>query len=68
LKLYKQIVNKYIKFLIAKENIDDQKSNQEDIMFLAFLDVILYFAYAVFAVFAAISTYLLVTREVLPYV
>ena len=65
LNFYKNIVNRYIQsFKLNNINTD---STDEDILFMAFLDIIITVSYTIFTIFTLISLYFFISREVLPY-
>ena len=66
-KLYKKCVEKYVMHIIEKKSVDAGSSKYEDVLFLCFLDGMLYIAYVIFAIIASISMYFFVTRELLDY-
>ena len=66
-KFYRKIVNRYIEQNVKMSNYAGGDS-EEVIFFLSFLDLFADVCYFIFGVFASISMYFLLSREVIPYV
>tara|TARA_Y100000593_G_C4306486_1_gene336024 strand:- start:831 stop:1058 length:228 start_codon:yes stop_codon:yes gene_type:complete len=72
LKYFKNNVQKKIeKFIHEKYTIYSKNStnpNLDDFSFMMFLDIITIFLYVVFFIFATISIYFFMTKEILPLI